>query len=98
MISGRDVRRLIEDNITKACKTLNYSDSANYYLSFVCQCDQKKKLHPAQLRKDPIEGQFFLCTQSNKTSVKPEFEKTLVKQESYVWLPEVSWQLLSVNK
>ena len=91
-----NVRKLIEDNVTKACKTLNYSDSANYDLSFVCQCDQKKELHPAQLKEGP-EGQFLLCTQSKKTSVKLEFEKALVKQESYVWLPEVSWQLPSVN-
>ena len=78
-----NIRRLIENNIIKACKMLNYSDNANYQLSFVCQCDQKQKLHPAQLRNDPIKGQFFLCTQSNEETIS-------VKRKSYVWLPEVS--------
>lgn len=58
--------------------------------SFVCQCDQKQKLHPAQLRNDPIKGQFFLCTQSNEETIS-------VKRKSYVWLPEVSGQVPRIS-
>ena len=50
-----NIHRLIED-IKKACKRLNYSGTANYHRSFVCQCDQEKKTHPAQLKNDPIKG------------------------------------------
>ena len=76
------VRKLIESNITEACKTLCYSDNANYSLSFICQCDQHAQLHPAHLRNDPIRRYIFLCSQSKKN--------VPVNPECHVWLPEVS--------
>ena len=79
------VRTLIEVNITEACKTLRYSDSANYSLSFVCHCDQRGQLHPAHLRNDPVKRHIFLCSQSKKN--------VPVNPECHVWLPEVSRQL-----
>ena len=82
------VRKLIEGNITEACKTLRYSDNANYSLSFVCQCDQHAQLHPAHLRNDPVQRHIFLCSQSKKNAP--------VNPESHVWLPEVSRQLHGV--
>ena len=80
-----DVRKLIEDNIAKACKTLHYSHNANYGLSFVCQCSQWDQVHPAELRRDPLKGRFFLCTQSNKQAP--------VNPQCCAWLPEVGGQL-----
>ena len=75
------VRELIEKNITEACKTLNYSKSANYKLSFACQCSQKKEFHLAELRKG-IDGKNLLrCKQSK--------ELLHVKPSCCIWLPEV---------
>ena len=74
------VRKLIEDNITKACRKLRYSTNANYRLSSVCQCSQKEKLHPAELKQDPLKGHFFQCTQTKNVVVNPEW---------HVWLSEV---------
>ena len=85
------VRKLIEDNIIEACKTLRYSDNANYGLSFICLCDpcsQEVKLHPAELRGDPVNGHFFMCTRSK--------EDVCINPECHVWLPEVSRQLYCV--
>jgi len=81
------VRDLIEKSITKACETLHYSDSARYCLSFVCQCahGQVGKVHHAQLRNDPVQGRYFLCSQSKV--------KAPVNPECHVWLPEVSGKL-----
>ena len=75
------VRTFLESNITKACKTLSYSDSAKYSLSFVCQCSQKEGFHPAESRIGTNEKIFFWCKRSEEcASVKPE---------CYIWLPEV---------
>ena len=81
------VRNLIEESITKACETLHYSDSASHCLSFVCQCVQglDGKLHHAHLRNDPVQGHYFLCSQSK--------EKAPVNLECHVWLPEVRRKL-----
>jgi len=75
------VRTFLEGNITKACKTLHYSDSAKYSLSFVCQCSQKEGLHPAESRKGTDEKYFFWCKRSE--------ECAFAKPECYIWLPEV---------
>ena len=77
------VRTFFEGNITKACKTLHYSDNAKYKLSFVCQCSQEERFHPAELRKgtDLDERYYFWCKQSE--------EGGCVKSECYIWLPEV---------
>ena len=88
------IRKLIEANIAEACKTLCYSDCANYGLSFLCQCDphsqEKKAFHPAQIIKtDPVQGRIFLCSRSKKS--------TPVNPECHVWLPEVSTQLQNVH-
>ena len=79
------VCNLIEESITKAYETLHYSDS--HCLSFVCQCvhGQVGKLHHAHLRNDPVQGHYFLCSQSK--------EKAPVNPECHVWLPEVSRKL-----
>ena len=81
-----NVRKLIEANIAEACKTLCYSHSANYNLSFVCQCGQGDQIHPAELKWDPLIGQIFLCTQSKTKS------RDTVSPQCHVWLPEVSRQ------
>ena len=75
------VRTFIEGNITKACKTLCYSDSAKYRLSFVCQCSQKERFHPSELRKD-TDGKYFLWCKRSEECVR-------VKSECYIWLHEV---------
>ena len=75
-----NIRNLIEENIAEACKTLSYSDCANYSLSFVCQCE--KQFHPAQLSNDPVKGHIFLCSHSKK--------KAPVNPDCHVWLPKVS--------
>ena len=76
-----NVCKFIQGNITEACKTLRYLNSANYGLSFKCQCSQEDKFHPAELRNDPVNGHFVLCTQSK--------DKALLDPDCYVWLPEV---------
>ena len=79
------IRRFIEHNIMEACKTLRYSENANYGLSFVCQCDlhvDKEKLCPAEVRNDPVDGYFFMCTQSK--------DEAQINPYSHVWLPGVS--------
>ena len=75
------VRTFLEDNITKACKNLHYSDGAKYSLSFVCQCNSTEKFHPAEVRKGTNGKNFFWCKQSEKC--------VRVKLECFVWLPEV---------
>ena len=75
-----EVRKFIEDNITEACKTLYYSNSANYGLSFICQCREKDIFHLAEL-KDSVNGHLFLCTRSKK--------EALVNPNCHIWLPEV---------
>ena len=84
-----NVRKFIEDNITKACKTLHYSNSANYGLSFICQCREKDIFHLAELRHDPVNGLCFLCTQSKKEG--------LVNSYCHIWLPEVRRKLHEVK-
>ena len=74
------VRKLILENLNKACKTLRYSDNAKCSVSFQCSCDQQQRFHPAVLRDDL--NSCFWCTQS-KTTVN-------VRKECYVWLPQVS--------
>ena len=82
------IRKLIEENIEKACETLCYSDAANYSLSFICPCDlqgqEKELFHPAQIKNDPVKEHIFLCSQSK--------ESAPVNPECHVWLPEVSRQ------
>ena len=82
------IRKLIEENIEKACETLCYSDAANYSLSFICPCDlqgqEKEIFHPAQIKNDPVQEHIFLCSQSK--------ESAPVNPECHVWLPEVSRQ------
>ena len=80
-----DVRNFIEDNITEACMTLRYSNSANCGLSFICQCSEEDTHHPAELRHDPVNGHCFLCTRSKK--------EALVNTDCHVWLPEVRRKL-----
>ena len=84
-----NVRKFIEDNITEACKTLHYSNSANYGLSFICQCREKDIFHLAELRHDPVNGLCFLCTQSKKEG--------LVNPYCHIWLPEVRRKLHEVK-
>ena len=79
------IRELIEKNITEACKTLNYSKSANYKLSFACQCSQKEELHSAELRKHTDGKNFLWCKQSK--------EHLHVEPRCCIWLPEVRQQL-----
>ena len=56
------VRKLIEQNITKACKTLGYSSNATYSLSFKCRCSQMEKFHSAELRTDdPLLNRISSC-------------------------------------
>ena len=75
-----DVRKFIEDSIIEACKTLHYSNSANYGLSFICQCREKDIFHLAEL-KDSVNGHLFQCTRSKK--------EALVHPDCHIWLPEV---------
>ena len=84
-----NVRKSIEGNIAEACKTLHYSNSANYGLSFICQCSEEDILHPAELRNDPVNGQCFLCTRSKK--------EAFVNPDCHMWLPEVRRELNEVN-
>ena len=84
-----NVRKFIEVNITEACKTLHYSNSANYGLSFICQCSEEDMLHPTELRHDPVSGQCFLCTRSKR--------ETLVNPYCHIWLPEVRRELHEVK-
>ena len=79
------VRELIEKNITEACKTLSYSKSANYKLSFACQCSQKEEFHPAELCKGTDRKNFLWCKQSK--------ENLHVEPSCCIWLPEVRRQL-----
>ena len=81
-----NVRKFIEVNITEACSKLHYSNSANYGLSFICQCSGEDMLHPAEFRPDPVSGHFFLCTRSKR--------EALLKPDCHVWLPEVRRALL----
>ena len=77
------IRKLIEDNIAKAYKTLGYSSSATYRLSFKCQCSPMEEYHLAELRTDdPLKQNFFFCTRFKK--------KAPVTPECYAWLPDVS--------
>ena len=84
-----NVRKSIEDNIAEACKTLHYSNRANYGLSFICQCSEEDMLHPAELRHDPVSGQCFLCTRSKK--------EALVNPDCHIWLPEVRREMREVK-
>ena len=84
-----NVRKFIEDNITEVCKPLHYSNSANYGLSFICQCREDEIFHPAELRHDPVNGHCFLCTQSKKEG--------LVNPYCHIWLPEVRGKLHEVK-
>ena len=78
------IRKLIEDNIAKACKTLGYSSTATYRLSFKCQCSPMKEYHLAELRTDdPLEPNFLFCTLFKKKAPP-------VTPECHAWLPEVS--------
>ena len=85
-----NVRKLIFDNIERACKALHYSLTPNkhYFLSFEGWCDQCEKLHPVALQPvlnvDHLKVDLFQCNQSQK-AVKPSLQL-------YVWLPEVSRQ------
>lgn len=77
------IRKLIEDNIAKACNALCYSSSATYRLSFKCQCSPREEYHLAELRTDdPLKQNFFFCTLFKK--------KAPVTPECHAWLPEVS--------
>ena len=73
-------RKLILENLNKACGTLHYSNNANCFVSFECSCDQQQKFHPAVLRDDL--NSCFWCTQSEKA--------VDVRKECYMWLPQVS--------
>ena len=82
------VRQLIEVKIAEACDKLQYSNSANYQLSFVCHC-QAGRLHPAQLMPDPVKGRdYFQCSQSNTA---------VVHQDCHVWLRKVSKHLHAIK-
>ena len=82
------IRTFLEGSITKACKTLRYSDSAKYRLSFVCQCSQNKYVHPAELREDADGRHYLWCTQSKG--------KAPDSPQCYIWLHEVRRQLYGV--
>ena len=79
------VRKFVEYNITEACKNLSYSKSAGYGLSFICHCSEEDIHHPAELKHDPVNGQWFLCTRSKK--------EALVDPYCHIWLPEVRRKL-----
>ena len=78
------VRKLILENIPIACKTLHYSDDASGRLSFEYnQCGELQKFHPAVLREDL--NNCFWCIRAKKV--------VDVKNECYIWLPQVSRKL-----
>ena len=78
------VRELVQKNITEACKTLNYSKSANYKLSFACQYSQKEEFHLAELSKGTDGKNLLWCKQCKQS------KKLLhVKPSCCIWLPEV---------
>ena len=80
-----NVRELITKNIAEACNTLNYSNSANYKLSFACQRSQQEEFHPAELRKG-IDGKYLLWCKQSKEHVD-------IEPSCFIWLPEVRQQL-----
>ena len=81
------VRNLIIANIKTACEKLHYADNIDCHISFECPCNQPENFHPAALRTDI--NNCFMCIRSKKVID--------VKKECYVWLPQVSELLHSVE-
>ena len=85
------VRKLIFENIKRACKTLHYSlkEHEDYFLSFEGRCSKCDKDHPVALQPylklKHLRVNLFQCYQY---SVKVE-----LSPDCYIWLPEVSIQL-----
>ena len=86
------VRKLIFENIDRACKTLHYSLKAHkdYFLSFEGWCNECKKCHPVVLQpvlkfEHLLKVHSFQCNHS--------LEKVEPSLCWYAWLPEVSRQL-----
>ena len=88
------VRKLIFENIDRACKTLRYSLTAHkdYFLAFEDWCNECKKCHPVVLQPvlkfEHLKVHSFQCNQF--------LEKVEPSLSCYAWLPEVSRQVYAV--